>query len=373
MALDPRTALQDLAQRASRYRDNINLDGRLVRDDSTVVRGGYATVYPGILRTEGTREGIKVAIKTARGGPPGDEETIKEVHLWSKLSHPNVLPLLGITTQFNFTVSIVSRWMGRGNARQYVQHTGVDPRPLIEGIAQGLYYLHTHESGPIFHGDMKGYNVLISDDGRALLTDFGLSYIVDSSFSWSTPGGLGGTISWMAPESLDGHDDPSAATDVWGFAMTALELLTRADPFSNIRGIRTITTRIFRGPPDRPSNEETCGRLTEQWWKTMLLCWEQTPTSRPTMSHLLQKIRTGIVWLFLTDDSPSQPTLVDVPPHYRSSTRLWNLDNRWPSTCTSGDSGSRRDDRTQARSWLLSSSTQFKQKMIAIPTPPDQA
>lgn len=95
-------------------------------------------------------EGLQVAIKTPRGGPPGDLDNImvfpisafdhgfnplqrflQEVHVWSKLSHENVLPLLGITTKFDLTVSIVSPWMERGNAREYVQNKAVDPRPLV--------------------------------------------------------------------------------------------------------------------------------------------------------------------------------------------------------------------------------------------------
>ena len=56
---------------------------------------------------------------------------LKEVHTWSKLVHANVLPLIGITTQFNMTVSIVCPWMKRGNARDHVRDKSVDPRPLV--------------------------------------------------------------------------------------------------------------------------------------------------------------------------------------------------------------------------------------------------
>ena len=56
---------------------------------------------------------------------------LKEVHTWSKLNHPNVLPLIGITTDFECTVSIVSPWMEKGNARDFVQNKSNDPRPLV--------------------------------------------------------------------------------------------------------------------------------------------------------------------------------------------------------------------------------------------------
>ena len=63
-------------------------------------------------------------------------------------------------------------------------------------------------------------NVLISPEGHALLTDFGLSRVVNSSFNVpSLPGG--GTLRWMAPEILDGTES-TAAGDVWAFGMTCL-------------------------------------------------------------------------------------------------------------------------------------------------------
>ncbi|KAI6044495.1 kinase-like domain-containing protein, partial [Pisolithus marmoratus] len=146
---------------------------------------------------------------------------LREVHLWSKLHHDNILPLLGITTDFDYTMSIVSPWMERGDARKYVQNMSIDPRPLVEGIARGLRYLHDLEPDAVFHGDLKGANVLIANNGRPLLTDFGFSYLTNSSFSVPISDAFGGTVSWMAPEMFDG-EIPSATTDVWSFGMTAL-------------------------------------------------------------------------------------------------------------------------------------------------------
>ncbi|KAG6327843.1 hypothetical protein ID866_11245, partial [Astraeus odoratus] len=88
-------------------------------------------------------------------------------------------------------------------------------------IASGLQYLHTHELGPIIHGDIKGSNVLISDDHRALLSGFHCSTLAgNSAFSTDVDPPRGG-IRWMAPEILEDFD-PSPATDVWAFGMTVL-------------------------------------------------------------------------------------------------------------------------------------------------------
>ncbi|KAG6329691.1 hypothetical protein ID866_9399 [Astraeus odoratus] len=112
--------------------------------------------------------------------------------------------------------------MENGNAYEYVQNTLVDPRPLLSDIAEGLHYLHSHKP-PIYHGDLKGQNVLISDDTRALLADFGLSFLVDSSFSGCGDAN-GGTWNWLAPEGFEdvGNDSATPERDVWAFGMTTL-------------------------------------------------------------------------------------------------------------------------------------------------------
>ncbi|KAI6150061.1 kinase-like domain-containing protein [Pisolithus thermaeus] len=114
--------------------------------------------------------------------------------------------------------------MGRGSARSYVQDRRNDPRPLIRDIAEGLHYLHSHPKGPIIHGDLKGDNVLIDQNGRALLTDFGLSVHINSSFTMTVNSPCGGSLYWMAPELVEDKGAIPATTksDVWSFGMTAL-------------------------------------------------------------------------------------------------------------------------------------------------------
>ncbi|KIM61201.1 hypothetical protein SCLCIDRAFT_50108, partial [Scleroderma citrinum Foug A] len=127
----------------------------------------------------------------------------RQMRIWSKLRHDHVLPLLGITTDFDRTVSFVTPWMAKGHGYNYVQDKAIDPRPLILGIAQGLQYLHSHTSGAIVHGNVKGSNALISNDGQALLHDFHSSLLRSSSL---VSGPHGGTLNWMAPEILDNSD-----------------------------------------------------------------------------------------------------------------------------------------------------------------------
>jgi len=110
----------------------------------------------------------------------------------------------------------------------------------------------------------------------------------------------------MAPEVLEGSE-VTAARDVWAFAMTALvtflpicvrtlvaeflqELFTRKDPFYPASSTISIMSRILKSPPDRPSAENTCFRLTDEWWGICSECWHHDPSLRPTMSQVTEKI-----------------------------------------------------------------------------------
>ncbi|KAG6331381.1 hypothetical protein ID866_7709 [Astraeus odoratus] len=152
---DPPPVLTKLAQRLRQSHSGINLNDKVERDETVgPLKGGYAFVY------QGTMSGRRVAIKIVHSVPLGDEKSIRcvlrEVYVWSKLRHPNIVPLLGITTKFNHGVAIVSEWMKKGNAFDYVQNRAIDPRPLLKDIAVALRYLHEHAKGPIIHGDLKG-------------------------------------------------------------------------------------------------------------------------------------------------------------------------------------------------------------------------
>ncbi|KAG6327371.1 hypothetical protein ID866_11719, partial [Astraeus odoratus] len=57
-------------------------------------------------------------------------------------------------------------------------------------------------------------------------------------------------------------------------------------PFHQYRTTIGVILRILQGPPDRPNNEDTCSRLTDEWWNICISCWHRDPLSRPTMSDI---------------------------------------------------------------------------------------
>jgi len=128
---------------------SLDLGDRVFRHESKLVGlGTYGVVYEGTLDPGPT----KVAVKAVRYGDKSAlpvlkvsslltlvsvmphkmyQKLLQEVHVWSKLDHENVIKLLGVTTAFDHTISIVSPWMSMGNAHDYVQNSEIDPRPLV--------------------------------------------------------------------------------------------------------------------------------------------------------------------------------------------------------------------------------------------------
>ncbi|KAJ7243527.1 kinase-like domain-containing protein [Mycena rebaudengoi] len=268
------------------------LDGRVtLRNAAPIREGNYGDVYTGSLKSlEAGSQPEEVAVKTIRGRSIEDahiRKFFKEVHTWSKLDNVHILPLRGITLELQGTLSIISPWMLNGSAKKYVSSGDVDPRPLLHDVASGLHYLHTREE-QVYHGDLKGDNVMVSNGGRALLADFGFSVLVSSSFSLPITHPTGGTRAWMAPEKIAGDGD-SVAADVYSFAMLSVELFTRKNPF---HGETFPTTEaIQKGKrPRRPTPDATFNRLTDDWWKTCELCWDSDSAKRPAVIQILECI-----------------------------------------------------------------------------------
>ncbi|KZS87114.1 kinase-like protein, partial [Sistotremastrum niveocremeum HHB9708] len=118
--------------------------------------------------------------------------------------------------------SIVSPWMKNGRVTEYIQENPhVEVIQLLAGVANGLLFLHSLQ---IVHRDLKPDNILISDEGSALLADFGLARLSEAdpwlSSLHSNGGDAGGTTRWMAPELCPDDDMEPATkstteTDIW--------------------------------------------------------------------------------------------------------------------------------------------------------------
>ncbi|KAI6096284.1 kinase-like domain-containing protein, partial [Pisolithus croceorrhizus] len=258
--------------------------------DGSVLPGRYTTVFRGVVLPKGT----SVAVKIVRSDPPEQDWAIRrvlsDIIIWSKLSHENILPLLGITFKFGLHVSLVFPWTEKGNVHDYVQNKAIDPRPLLADMANGLQYLHSQHP-PIYHGNLRGSNILVSDEGRALLADLGLPFFINLAFTTGVNATYQNSVEWTAPEGFD-QCGLTAEVDIWAFGMTTLELFTRQPPFCDIEpGSRVISRVTAASAPSRPSNASTCFRMTDNWWKICCSCWQHDLSLRPSVLDIVSQIK----------------------------------------------------------------------------------
>jgi len=208
-----------------------------------------------------------------------------EAEVWSRLEHPNINKFLGCCRPRDEMPFLVSPWMANGDARTYLrQHPDVNPQRWILDIVEGLKYLHGFQP-PIVHGNLRGSHVLLDENLNACLSDFGISYVVNSAYP---AGSRPPKDDWSSPEVLDGKA-PTTESDVFSFARVILEFLTRRDPLYKERKNPSIRRNMIRTGqmPDFPgSGSESIRGLPNpqcRLWQLMLQCWKLRPAGRPSI------------------------------------------------------------------------------------------
>ncbi|CAE6452552.1 unnamed protein product [Rhizoctonia solani] len=198
-------------------------------------------------------DGREIAIKSIRlygvlasfGRHKLEKSSVKELAVWSKLKHPNVLGLLGICV-FGGEIGMVSEWMPNGNVTDFsVKRPNADKLKLSADIAAGLAYLH---NAGIIHGDLKGGNVVMDAHGTARLVDFGLAKLTEESLNFSTTSSQRGTTRWMPHELMNPAEESKAvitfASDVYALGMTFLEIYTGNPPFMEMRNDIQVISHV---------------------------------------------------------------------------------------------------------------------------------
>ncbi|KLO10996.1 kinase-like protein, partial [Schizopora paradoxa] len=213
----------------------------------------------------------------------------REVRLWLRLDHPNVLPLLGFFLEgTNAIPNLVSQWMINGTVTRYLLNRPFVVLEICKIVPSGLIYLHDKQK--IVHSDLKGANILVSDDGNPLLADFGLSISSSTlSLSGTTNHGSKGSVRWMARELISVEElDHTFKTDIWSYGMVICELLTQKIPYSSVPNKR-IRKAISEGElPLEPdfghlANGDVCHGL----WQICQSCWREVPSQRPSAQTIL--------------------------------------------------------------------------------------
>lgn len=260
--------------------------------------------------------GYTVAIKDLKTNGDDPDKMFKrfcrEIISWKHLSHPNILPLIGVSVSTDLgSFRILTEWMPNGNL---VQYTKANPEAnrleLLSEVASGVIYLH--ELG-VAHGDLKGKNVLVDNTGASRIADFGVMTMSDLGtglFSESIDS-LGGTLAWMSPELLDSsHPDstirPTPESDCYALGMIMYEILAELPPFHGLSRWQIMLALVKGRHPVKPLYPESLG-LSDELWELVRSCWSETVSARPTARELCDHLsRASLTWV-----PPSQRPVPD--------------------------------------------------------------
>ncbi|KIO25702.1 hypothetical protein M407DRAFT_236714 [Tulasnella calospora MUT 4182] len=224
-----------------------------------------------------------------------DQRTGREILIWSKLLHVNIIPFLGYEwNEAAEEVWLVCPWQAKGTIHDYLSTSlaGIERRmKLIIHTGEALDYLH-NLNPPVCHGDIKGANVLVTETEDAMLTDFGLSRMLDDSLAnLETTKQFQGSIPWCSPELFEADECiRSPESDVWAWAWLVCEIITGKTPFSNVSNSAKIIYYIMErkwtaSPPDASFDG------LSDLWNTLILCWATDPACRAKIFRCLIAIK----------------------------------------------------------------------------------
>ena len=223
------------------------LDGRY-RISGRIARGGMATVYEAIDQ----RLDRVVAVKVMHPGLGDDDEFsarfVSEARSAARLSHPNVV---AVYDQGNddgtvfLAMELVQGHTLRDTIGKEAPMSPARALALLEPVVSALAAAHRAD---LVHRDVKPENVLIADDGRVKVANFGLAKAVSGQTKHTATGVLIGTVSYIAPELVvEGRSD--ARADVYAVGVILFELLTGAKPHQGETPIQVAYKHVHEDVP----------------------------------------------------------------------------------------------------------------------------
>jgi eukaryotic-like serine/threonine-protein kinase len=274
-------------------------------------RGGMGVVY----RAQQFKPNRLVALKMIIDGRFASKRDLvrfaNEVEIVAALEHPNIVPVLEVGQHERLHYFSMPLLTG-GSLASFQPNPAGDLRAaarLVADVAAAVH--HAHERG-ILHRDLKPANILLDNEGRPHVTDFGLAKRVLDPHGLTEPGAIMGSLGYMAPEQSSG--DPAAVTmacDVYGLGAILYALLTGRAPFEG-SSVHETFARLQDHPPEPPSRiNRAVPRPLEQ---VCLVCLEKDPARRyPTATALATDLRR---WL------AGEPVLAQPEP-LTERTRRW--------------------------------------------------
>nr|WP_033239467.1 Stk1 family PASTA domain-containing Ser/Thr kinase [Streptomyces albidoflavus] len=263
------------------------LDGRY-RVDALIAVGGMATVY----RALDTRLDRVVALKVMHPELAADasfvERFIREARSVARLSHPNVVGVFDQGAEGAY-VYLAMEYVPGCTLRDVLRERGaLTPRAALDVLEPVLAALGAAHRAGFVHRDMKPENVLIGDDGRVKVADFGLVKAVDTVTN--TTGAVLGTVSYLAPEQIEQDDVADARVDVYACGVVLYEMLTGGRPHSGDSPAQVLYRHLNE---DVPPPSAAVPHLGPELDRLVAVATSRAPEGRPEDAVALLALARG--------------------------------------------------------------------------------
>ncbi|XP_038166799.1 serine/threonine-protein kinase TNNI3K [Arvicola amphibius] len=248
--------------------------------------GSFGKVYKGRCRNK------IVAIKRYRANTYCSKSDVdmfcREVSILCQLDHPCVVQFVGACLDDPSQFAIVTQYISGGSlfSLLHEQKRILDLQSkliIAVDVAKGMEYLHSLTQ-PIIHRDLNSHNILLYEDGHAVVADFGESRFLqslDEDNMTKQPGNL----RWMAPEVFTQSTRYTIKADVFSYALCLWELLTGEIPFAHLKPAAAAADMAYHHirPPIGYSIPKPISSL-------LMRGWNACPEGRPEFSEVVRKL-----------------------------------------------------------------------------------
>ncbi|XP_027154300.1 probable LRR receptor-like serine/threonine-protein kinase At1g67720 isoform X1 [Coffea eugenioides] len=291
-------------ERVACYFSSTEIEEATDRFSRKIGKGSFGPVYYGKLK-----DGKEVAVKImADSSSHGTRQFVTEVALLSRIHHRNLVPLIGYCEEEHQRM-LVYEYMHNGTLRDHINGSDHEKHldwlarlQIAEDAAKGLEYLHTGCNPTIIHRDVKTSNILLDNNMRAKVSDFGLSRQAEEDLTHISSVARG-TVGYLDPEYY-ANQQLTEKSDVYSFGVVLLELISGRKPvsfeeygteWSIVHWARSL---VRKGDVISIVDSTLLGMVKmESVWRiaeVAIQCVEQHSSSRPRMQGIILAIQDAI-------------------------------------------------------------------------------